>query len=318
LLKATVESMPIGVLLVAPDGSVSLVNQKILSLWAVDELRSLDDLNKISRFRLDGTPYPVADWPVTRALHRGEVTENEEVVHEAAGVRRHLIINAVPIRDGMGRTIAALAACYDVTDARNAMTRQQILLDEINHRVRNTLATVQSVARLTLASSDTLQDYANAFERRLVALSAAYNLLTDNNWEGADLRAIVERTLAPFSQGGRTSTSGPAVALTPKFTLALAAAVQELSTNAAKYGALSTKAGCVDVSWSVQDDGRILFRWIERDGPPVTKPTRRGFGTKLIQDMLASDAGWTVTLDYLPTGLRCTMIINPGAMTRLH
>jgi PAS domain S-box-containing protein len=318
LLKATVESMPIGVLLVAPDGTVSLVNRKILSLWGVDDARSLEDLGKLTRFRTDGTPYPLSEWPITRALERGQVTENEEVVHEVDGTRRHMMISATPVRDGAGRMIAAVAACYDVTDLRTAMTRQQILLDEINHRVRNTLATVQSVARLTLSSSDSLQDYANSFEQRIVALSSAYNLLTDNNWEGADLRAIVERTLAPFARDGRTSMSGPPVTLTPRFTLALAAAVQELSTNAAKYGALSVQTGCVDVAWSIENDGSILFTWAERDGPPVTKPTRRGFGTKLIQDMLASDAGWTVTLDYLPTGLRCTMIIDAGATTRLH
>jgi two-component sensor histidine kinase len=97
--------------------------------------------------------------------------------------------------------------------------------------------------------------------------------------------------------------------LTPKLTLALSAAIQELSTNAAKYGALSVEQGRLDVAWSRQDDGRISFSWIERDGPPVRKPVRRGFGTRLIQDILAADSEWSVTLDYAPAGLRCTMLI---------
>src|SRR5262249_34458333 len=163
--------------------NVSLVNRKILSLWGVDELRSIEDLRKMTRFRLDGTPYGPTEWPITRALTDGHTTEDEEVVHVVGGVRRHMVISAVPVHDGSGQVIASVAACYDVTDMRDAMRRQQILLDEINHRVKNTLATVQSVARLTLSSSDTLQDYANGFERRLLALSAAYNVLTDNNWE---------------------------------------------------------------------------------------------------------------------------------------
>jgi len=309
LLRATVETIPIGVLLVTANGRISLVNRKMLSLCGVDELRSLEDRALLSYFRPDGTRYGLAELPVVRALDDGETIEGEEVLHKVAGLTRHEMINAAPVRDGTGAVIAAVAASYDVTDVRTGMKRQQILLDEINHRVKNTLATVQSIARVSLSSATTMEDYAEAFERRLIALSGAYNLLTENNWEGADLRAIVERTLAPFARGGRTSLSGPALTLTSKLTLAMSAAVQELSTNAAKYGALSVEQGRLDVSWSRQDDGRIAFSWIERDGPPVHKPTRRGFGTRLIQDILALDSGWSVTLDYAPEGLRCTMLI---------
>jgi two-component sensor histidine kinase len=201
---------------------------------------------------------------------------------------------------------------------RNALKRQEILLDEINHRVKNTLATVQSIAKLSLVSSDSVDEYAKAFEQRLIALSAAYNLLTENNWEGADLRAIVERTLAPYARAGQISIEGPLLTLTPRITLALSAAIQELSTNAAKYGALSVKSGCIDVGWSPQEDGSIQFCWIERDGPVVQKPTRRGFGTKLIEDILASDSQWRVTLDYRPEGLCCTILFppaNPSALS---
>src|SRR5262249_7478418 len=140
-------------------------------------------------------------------------------------------------------------------------------------------------------------------------LSRAYNLLTENNWEGADLAVIVRRMLAPFASEGRTSVSGPPVALTPKLTLAMSAAIQELSTNAAKYGALSAEQGRIDVWWMRESDGVTASRWTERGGPEVKAPARRGFGTRLIQDILAAESGWTVTLDYLPSGLRCTMRI---------
>jgi len=309
LLRATVQTIPIGVLLVTANGRISLVNRKMLSLCGVDALQSLEDQALLSYFRPDGTPYALSELPIVRALEDGETIEGEEVLHQMAGVTRHEMINAAPVRDGAGAVIAAVSACYDVTDVRTAMKRQQILLDEINHRVKNTLATVQSIARVSLSSATTMEEYAEAFERRLIALAGAYNLLTENNWEGADLRTIVERTLAPFARGGRTSLSGPALTLTPKLTLALSAAIQELSTNAAKYGALSVEQGRLDVSWSRQDDGRIAFIWIERDGPPVRKPTRRGFGTRLIQDILAMDSGWSVNLDYAPEGLRCKMHI---------
>ncbi|MGN6572833.1 MAG: sensor histidine kinase [Pseudolabrys sp.] len=195
------------------------------------------------------------------------------------------------------------------TDLRHAMMRQQILLDEVNHRVKNTLATVQSIARLSMPSAGSVKEYVDAFEHRLIALSAAYNLLTENDWRGADLKALIERTLAPFAGGHRIAMDGPAIDMSPKLTLALAAAIQELSTNAAKYGSLSVPDGTLSVRWSRGADGRIALDWIERGGPPVAKPSRRGFGSRLIQDILAADSGWRVTLDYAPEGLTCTMLI---------
>jgi len=309
LLRATVETMPIGVLLVTANGRISLVNRKMLAMCGVDGLRSLEDQATFAYVRADGTRYAAADLPIMRALEHGETIEGEEVQHEVAGARRHEIIHAAPVRDGAGDIIAAVSACYDVTDDHEAMRRQQILLDEINHRVKNTLATVQSIARASLSSATGLKDYAESFEQRLIALARAYNLLTENNWEGADLATIVRRTLAPFASEGRISLSGPSVGLTPKLTLAVSAAIQELSTNAAKYGALSVEQGRVDVSWTREDDGLIAFRWSERDGPVVREPARRGFGTRLIQDILAAESGWTVTLDFSPSGLQCAMRI---------
>jgi PAS domain S-box-containing protein len=309
LLQATVETIPIGVLLVTGNGRISLVNRKMLAMCGVDRLGSLEDRVPFAYLRPDGRRYAAADLPVMRALKRGETVEGEEVQHEVAGARRHEIIHAAPVRDGAGDIIAAVSACYDVTDNHEAMRRQQILLDEINHRVKNTLATVQSIARASLSSATSLKDYAASFEARLIALARAYNLLTENNWQGADLATIVRRTLAPFASEGRIRLGGPPVALTPKLTLALSAAIQELSTNAAKYGALSVEQGRVDVAWTREDDGVVAFRWEERDGPEVKVPARRGFGTRLIQDILAAESGWTVTLDFSPSGLQCAMRI---------
>jgi len=188
-----------------------------------------------------------------------------------------------------------------------ALRQQRDLLDEINHRVKNTLGTVQSIARLSRTSASDVDHYVAAFEGRILALSEAYNLLTENGWVGADVRAIVDRTLAPFAGSGRLSISGPSLLLPPRLTLVLSAAIQELSTNAAKYGAFSTPSGKLDISWTGQESGIVRLVWIERDGPLVHKPTRRGFGTKMIMSMFGSEAGWSVHLDFDPGGLRCTM-----------
>jgi two-component sensor histidine kinase len=193
----------------------------------------------------------------------------------------------------------------------DALKQQKALLDEVNHRVKNTLATVQSIARLSRASSGDLDQYATAFEGRLLALSNAYNLLTENNWVGANLEVVVRQTLAPFAGPDRLTIAGPGILLPPKAALAIAAAVQELSTNAAKYGAFSISTGKLEVRWMCDASGLVHLSWIERDGPPVKKPRRRGFGTKMITGMFGAETGWSVTLDFNPAGLRCTMRFSP-------
>src|SRR5205085_177855 len=124
----------------------------------------------------DGVPYRVAELPIIRALREGVTVEGEEVLHDVGSATRHEVLNAAPVRDGTGAVIAAVLASYDVTELRDAMRRQQILLDEINHRVKNTLATVQSIARVSLSSAATLKDYAVSLEQRIIALSRAYDL----------------------------------------------------------------------------------------------------------------------------------------------
>jgi two-component sensor histidine kinase len=192
-----------------------------------------------------------------------------------------------------------------------ALKQQKALLDEINHRVKNTLGTVQSIARLSRASSDDVEQYSVAFEGRLMALSEAYNLLTENNWAGASLEAIIKRTLAPFAGSNRLDISGPDILLAPRVALALSAAIQELSTNAAKYGAFSAPSGKLDVGWTIEEPGPVHLTWIERNGPAVSTPSRQGFGTKMITGIFQAEPGWSVSLDFEPGGLRCTMQFRP-------
>lgn len=188
-----------------------------------------------------------------------------------------------------------------------ALGQQKILLDEINHRVKNTLGTVQSIARLSRRSAKDLDQYVVSFEGRLLALSAAYNLLTENNWVGASLEAVVKRTLAPFAGTDRLDIDGPSILLPPKRALAVSAALQELSTNAAKYGAFSLPSGKVRVSWTVDPAGLVRLSWTERDGPAVRPPTRSGFGTRMIAGVFQGEAGASVKLEFDSGGLRCSL-----------
>jgi len=213
-----------------------------------------------------------------------------------------------PRAGGIAEVNSMKRALHDVgRELADAIKQQSALLDEINHRVKNTLGTVQSIARLSRASSRDLEQYASAFEGRLMALSEAYNLLTENSWVGANLDDIVRRTLAPYAGARRVDIRGPRVLLMPKVALAMAAAIQELSTNAAKYGAFSAASGKLIVSWTIEDGGFVRLWWIEKDGPLVEKPSRQGFGTKMITGTFAAEAGWSVDLAFEPSGLRCTM-----------
>jgi two-component sensor histidine kinase len=187
-----------------------------------------------------------------------------------------------------------------------ALKQQKILLDEINHRVKNTLGTVQSIARLSRPSAKDLDQYVVSFEGRLLALSEAYNLLTENNWIGALLEIVVMRTLAPFAGSDRLEITGPSVLLPPKLALAVSAALQELSTNAAKYGAFSVPSGKLQISWTVEEGDLVRLIWTESGGPLVRPPSRTGFGTKMIASIFG-DSGSSVKLDFDPGGLRCVL-----------
>ena len=282
LLKSTVQSLPVGVLLIDRDENVLLINHKALNLWRVDEVKRFEQFTQVTRLRLDETPYPSHEWPIMRALRTGARTEDEIVFHVVpGGSRQRLSINAAPIYDADGKIVAAVAAFYDVTALHDALDQQQLLLDEINHRVKNTMANIQSIALLTRSGAVTVDQYVQAFQQRLLALSHAYNLLTENNWRGADIREIVATITAPYSRSAQIEIVGGEVQLSSKHALALTATLQELCTNAAKYGSLSVPEGRLRIHWRV-GEGHVELRWIETNGPRVEQPTRRGFGSKLI------------------------------------
>jgi two-component sensor histidine kinase len=201
--------------------------------------------------------------------------------------------------------------------ARRDMARlnhsQQLLIDELNHRVKNTLATVQSIAAHTLTSSQAAVEK-KIFEARLIALSHTHDLLSSRSWESLSLQALLHQELKPFGcgDGGPCSLEGDDLEIAPKMGLALALALHELATNAAKSGALSTVAGRVHVCWRVDlaSTPKVLrLAWTETRGPSVMAPGREGFGLATIKRGLAIELDATVTLDFKPTGLACTMTI---------
>lgn len=195
----------------------------------------------------------------------------------------------------------------EVSERRRAEQRQQLLIHELNHRVKNMLATVQSVARQSLGRARGGGPLAD-FEDRLMALAWTHDILTRERWAGAALGAILSRTMAPHASGGRVTMDGPDLRISPKMALALAMGVHELATNAVKYGALSNETGEVAIRWRLDpeaDPPRLILDWQERGGPPVTPPVTRGFGSRLLERGLAHELGGEVKIDFGRGGVRC-------------
>lgn len=225
-----------------------------------------------------------------------------------------------------GRPVRLFGTTLDITEERRAAEHQRLLINELNHRVKNTLATVQSIAVQTLRHTASPELFRQAFTNRLMALSQAHNLLTQTQWLGTDLRTLIGLEMAPYETAGRSRVrlSGPPVRIGPKAAVAFGLAFHELATNAAKYGALSVPQGWVEVAWSIsaQDGGaqdgerRLAVLWSERDGPPVTPPDRRGFGSRLIEQGLAYDLDGTIRLEFAPDGVRCAISVPHRALER--
>jgi len=190
--------------------------------------------------------------------------------------------------------------------------RQRLLAQELSHRIKNMLATVQAIAAQTLDGAGVDSKARRAFQDRLIALASAHDLLTEANWTAVPLDQLVTGATAAFDNGGRIKIDGPALPLSPRQAIALSLALHELATNALKYGALSSNAGEVDIAWQ-QDGEAFRLGWSERGGPPVTPPQRTGFGTRMLQRNLAAELRGTVNLDYAPEGLRCEILAGTGA-----
>ena len=213
----------------------------------------------------------------------------------------------MPLRNRTGTVRGFLKILRDRSEQRRAEERRALLVAELNHRVKNTLATVQSLAEQTLKSSPRPADFAAAFRGRLRALARAHDLLTRENWAGATLGDVARAALAPWlggEGGGRVGVEGPRVLLAPRQALALSMALHELATNAAKHGALSVSAGRVSLVWR-REGPAVAVGWAEADGPPVRPPERHGFGTRLLGRALSAELGGAVELEFAPEGVRC-------------
>src|SRR6266516_1432035 len=206
-----------------------------------------------------------------------------------------------------------LSVCVDLTDRMRAEAQKNVLIEELNHRVKNTLASVQSLAAVTMKHTSSPKVFYKAFSSRLIALSAAHNLLTRGTWERAPLHDRLAVELQPYAsrEHDRATITGPPVNLSTGQTISLGIVIHELATNAAKYGALSAPNGRISISWTITaDHGKdwLCIDWYERGGPSVKPPIRRGFGWRLIERSITDNGGRFEPI-YAEEGFRCTILI---------
>ena len=248
------------------------------------------------------------DAALRAALAGGTAYDVEFRVRREDGAERWLLGRGRLLRDAGGRPVGMAGINMDVTERREAEERQHLLVQELAHRVKNTLAVVQGIANRSLSGDRTLAEAREVLGRRLGALAHAHTLLTAREWHGAALRAVLEAELRPYAK--RTVLAGPDLELTPKATLTLALVAHELATNAAKHGALSAAGGRVEAAWSLGGPaGREELRlvWREAGGPSVVAPARRGFGQVLVEQGWRHDLGGEVALEFRPEGLLCRL-----------
>lgn len=259
----------------------------------------------------DGSPLPHNECPMAVALRENRPVRGAEAVAERPDGRRvPFIPYPTPLRDARGRLVGAINMLMDISERKQAENAQKVLIDELNHRVKNTLATVQSLASQTARHAADLKEFLPTFTGRLLALARAHDLLTTRNWQDVPLENLVHDIIAPVS-ARRIMTGGPHVNLNARTALSVTMVLNELLTNATKYGALSTLHGFVSLTWKISDGERpqstLECEWRERGGPPVTPPKRRGFGTRLMERCVEHDLAGRFDLVFEPEGTRCSM-----------
>ena len=246
-------------------------------------------------------------------LRRGERVDHFETVRQTKDGRLiDLSLTISPVRNANGAIIGASKVARDITERKNAESQRELLVAELSHRVKNTLATVISVQQQSFSKARTPEEARKSFEARIRALAQTHSRLAEESWTGVSLMTVVQDELKPYLQedGLNARVDGPSMMLNPKASLTLGLAFHELSTNAAKYGALSVRTGKIDARWQINDSDKALkITWTETGGPTVATPERSGFGRFLLERGVVADLKGTVALDFLPAGLVCTMTL---------
>lgn len=244
-------------------------------------------------------------------ISAGERIDHYETIRRRKdGSLLNISLTVSPIRNAAGKVIGASKIARDITERKKLEEEREFLMAELNHRVKNTIATVISIERLSFRDETDLSSAREPFRARLHALAKAHERLAEAAWKSISLRDLIEDALAPYrGTAANIGLSGPPARVNTRSALRFGLAIHELATNAAKYGSLSSVNGQLNVYWQVSENGTLSLHWIETGGPSVTKPTRKGFGRLLLEQALKQELESRVSMDFHPDGLRCLIEI---------
>jgi PAS domain S-box-containing protein len=307
------EQLPFAVYVCDRDGLVLRYNRRAAELWGRSPKPG--DPNErfcgsYQMFHPDGRLLPHHECPMADVLRTGiSVREREVHIERPDGVRGIALVDIEAIRDIDGNVVGAVNCFQDITERKRSEAQIVNLAHEAEHRTKNILSTVLATVRLSRA--DTSDDFKQLIEGRINALAQVNGLFVQSRWTGAELHNLVTQELSPYcgQTEGRVRIDGPPLMLEPNRAQTIAISLHELATNAAKYGSLSAADGRVEITWSRTADGRLNLRWIESGGPAVTPPTHRGFGTRVIENIIAGQLKGEVRFDWRDQGLACEIVL---------
>jgi len=301
------QSVPNQVWSATPDGQLDWFNQSVFK-YSGYGYEDLAGSNWARMVHPEDIEKAAATW--TEALSSGASYETEFRLRRADGQFRWHLARATPIKNDNGAITRWVGTNTDIHDRKTAEQQQQLLLLELEHRIKNTMALVEAIVGQTFRTASSKEDAESIIGGRLRALSHAHDALIHVNWSRTDIASVVNKALEPHRKGeGRIWISGAQTEISSRRALTLVLALHELATNAVKYGALSVPSGKVEITWKVlhaNGSETLQFVWKETGGPTVTAPTKRGFGSRLIESTLKADFGENARIEYLSDGVRCS------------
>ena len=321
-MRDLLEALPAAVYTTDAEGRITFFNQAAVELSG--RTPQLGDMWCVTwrLYNTDESPLAHHECPMAIALKENRAIRGVEAIAERPdGTRVPFIPYPTPLHDANGNLIGAINMLVDITERKQAENRQKTLIDELNHRVKNTLATVQSLAAQTARNARSAGDAHKRFEARLLALSRAHDLLTKRHWGDTPLDSLVHEVLMPIvgHEPSRVRIDGASIEVNTRVALSLTMTLNELAINALKYGSMSTETGTLSVTWDVQvrpSETRVSFLWREQGGPTVVETGRHGLGFRLMERCIERDLGGELEADFATEGFVCRFSIPIGAEDR--
>jgi PAS domain S-box-containing protein len=312
-LRSILESVPAAIYTTDKDGYLTYFNEAAAELWGYrPEIGKQRWCGTFKIVLFDGTVVPHDQCPMAAAVKTGQPVYGIEAYAERPdGTRIPCAPFPTPMFDEDGNVVGGINMLVDISQQKAIQDRQSILVRELDHRIKNNLATIQAIAGSTIRNSRTMDDFQQAFTGRIAALSKTHSLLTGNEQKHVPLKQLLDNELAIYEDGEvqRIILAGPEIMLPAHISVSFGMAIHELTTNALKYGALSVLAGVLSVSWTLEGT-RLVLRWEESNVPITGQPTRVGFGSQLLQRLLPHQLGARVEMKFAPDGLKADISIE--------